>query len=307
MNRKRIPIVMAAALFGILVWLSVNLRDEYQVTVTAPLTIQDIPDGWALGSPLPKAVQIRLRGPGWRLSLLLLGPEVKLSIPYGLLATANPASSLRDAADRAATRPGIQLVDIKPDSFSMGLERMSHKHVPVILDHTISLREGYGQVGPVLITPDSVTVNGASTVLRRIESWPTSTGTFEDLKASVDADLLLAEPPGRNLTLSAASVHVRINVQPFAEKVLSGLPVDISGVPPNREVILIPPKIEVVARGGIKQLSGLSPEDFRVIVGYPTIAADTTGLIDAIVTPPSGIQIVSKRPDRLQYIVRKRL
>ena len=36
-------------------------------------------------------------------------------------------------------------------------------------------------------------------------------------------------------------------------------------LPPNREVILIPPKMEVVARGGIRQLASLMPIDFRVV------------------------------------------
>jgi len=83
--------------------------------------------------------------------------------------------------------------------------------------------------------------------------------------------------------------------------------VEIRSEAPNREVILIPPKIEIVARGGIKQLSNISPSDFRVSINYRAILTDTTGIVDPDITAPQGIQVVSRRPEHLQYVVRRRL
>ena len=103
------------------------------------------------------------------------------------------------------------------------------------------------------------------------------------------------------------AIRVQFNVQPFAEKPFSGLPVEVLDVPANRELILIPPKIDIVVRGGIEQLSGLSLRDFTASVEFGTVVNDTSGFIDPQIGPPSGIQVMSKRPDRLQYIVRKRL
>jgi hypothetical protein len=37
------------------------------------------------------------------------------------------------------------------------------------------------------------------------------------------------------------------------------------------------------------------------------ILADTTGIIDPEITAPAGIQVVSRRPEHLQYVVRRRL
>jgi hypothetical protein len=98
-----------------------------------------------------------------------------------------------------------------------------------------------------------------------------------------------------------------VNVQPFAEKTITGIPVEVDSVPSPREVILIPPRIELVVRGGIKQLSSIGAADFRVAVPYQSIEADTTGAVPYGITGPSEIQIVRRKPDRLQHIVRKRL
>ena len=307
MKKPRLHIVITSGLFGIIVWLSVSMSDQFQITVPVPLTVENVPEGWAVRTAVPSALQVKLRGDGWRLAALLLGPSLRLDIPLNSLPAGNRAISFNDVADRISLRPGVQLVDMKPDSVFLGLDRFVRKKIPVLLDCTVSFRDGYGQVGAFIVEPDSVTIGGAESVLATIESWRTQKTAFEDLKNPVETNVPLAASNTYLITLSVPTVQVRINVQPIAEKVFSGLPVEIYAVPSNREVILIPPKIDAVVRGGIKQLSNLSSNDFRVSVNYATILSDTTGTVDAEIGAPGGVQVVSKQPEPLQYIVRKRL
>jgi hypothetical protein len=307
MSKRRARILVAATIFGILVWLSVAMREQYTITVTAPVTIENIPEGWSVSTPVPETIQLRLRGDGWRLAALLLGPEPHLRLPFTRSVTEQDLFSYPDIAERISLRPGIQLVDVSPDSIAIGLDRRVRRTVPVVFRHSITFLDDYGQVGPVLVTPESVTVEGAATVLQGIRSWPTEQRTFDRVKMPVDVDIPLASGEGAHVLLSNSSVHIRVNVQPFAEKVFSGVPVDVVALPSTREVILIPPKVEFVVRGGINQLTALSQGDFRVSVQYDAIIADTTGFVSVDIFTPDGIQLVRKRPDRLQYIVRKRL
>jgi YbbR domain-containing protein len=304
---KRIHIVIVSAVFGILVWISVSMSEQYQIAVSVPISIDNIPEGKSIRTPVPQALHLKLRGDGWRLASLLLGSDLRMHFPLQSLRAGKKAITFTDVAERIANRPGIQLLDMVPDSVFVDLDRTSHKKVAVVLDYAVSFREGYGQVGPTTVTPESVIVTGAETLLRTIDSWSTVRGVFENLKAPMEADLPLAPSPIYLVSLSTSKVHLRINVEPFAEKVFSGLPVEIRSVAPNREVILIPPKIEIVARGGIKQLSNTSPSDFQLVVDYRMILADTTGIIDPDITAPPGIQVVSRRPEHLQYVVRRRL
>jgi hypothetical protein len=307
MNKKNIPIAIAATLFGVLVWVSVVLQEEHSLTVSAPLIIEDVGAGRAIRTPVPRSMQLKFRGEGWRLAILSLRPEMRLVFSYPSLASGNSAITFADIADRVATGPGIQLVDITPDSVIVNTERAVQKSVPVVFDCQMQYREGYGLVRNVSIQPESVVVHGAESVVARVESWPTVRRMLDDLKAPVDTDVPLAESPQYVITFSASAVRVRLDVEPFAEKEFSGLPIDVLHVPVTREVILIPPKIQMYARGGIKQLSALSAADFRVAVEYEKIVSDTTGFVDMSIAGPEGIQIVRKRPERLQYIVRKRL
>ncbi|RPH36067.1 YbbR-like domain-containing protein [bacterium] len=307
MKRKRLHIVIVSAVFGVLVWISVSMSEQYQIAVSVPISIDNVPEGKSIRTPVPQALQLKLRGDGWRLASLLLGADMKMRFPLQALRSGKKAITFADVAERIADRPGVQLMDMVPDSVFVELDRTSHRKVAVVLDYTVSFREGYGQVGPATVTPESVTVTGAESLLRTIDSWSTVRGIFENLKAPVEADLPLAPSPIYLVSLSTSNVHLRIDVEPFAEKVFSGLPVEIRSVAPNREVILIPPKIEIVARGGIKQLSNASPSDFRLTVDYRMILADPTGIIDPDIIAPPEIQVVSRRPEHLQYVVRRRL
>lgn len=307
MKPRRLHIVFTTALLGVFLWLSVNLREQYQISLDAPLTIDGIPEGMAIRTPVPATLQLRFRGDGWRLATLLIGSVPHLHVPLSSLAPDNPTISINDVLDRIALARGVQLIDINPDTVSVMLDRKGNKTVAVIPDVTVSFRDGYGQVGPVIVSPESITVSGATTVLEQITAWHTAAVRFDDLKNPLEEDVRIAESADHPLEFSPASVKIRVNIQPFAERVFSGLPVEIRALPPNRDIIFIPPKVEIVARGGIRQLASVLPVDFQVSVDYASILKDTTGYIDPTVTPPSGMQVVAQRPERLQYIVRKRL
>ena len=307
MKKRRIHIVVTTILIGTFLWLSTNLRESYQITVAAPLTIEEIPRDMAVRTPVPRTVQLKFRGNGWRLAGVLLRPDIRLRVPLSSLLPGNCIITINDVLERISLSPGVQLVGMNPDTVAVLLDHRALKRVPVIPDFVVMFREGYGQVGNVMLSPESVTVSGAAALLDHIEGWHTAVIRFDDVKAPVEEDVALMESPDFLLECTPAAVRARINVQPFAEKVFSGLAVELRSLPSNRDVIFIPPKIEIVARGGIRQLASILPVDFQVSVEYERIVADTTGTIEPHIHTPQGVQVVVRRPERVQYIVRKRL
>ncbi len=307
MKRRRFHIVITTLLIGIFLWLSVTLREQFNVTVDAPLTVEDVPEGMAIKTAVPRQIRLRLRGEGWRLAGLLMGSSLRVNIPFASLTPGNRIITINQIVERVTLSPGIQVLRTMPDTVVVWLDRVATKRVPVVPDIALTFREGYGQVGPVQLIPDSITITGAETVVHQIREWHSARVAFTDVKAPVEAMINVARSDGPAVQCIPPELQVRINVQPFAEKVFSGLPVEIAGTPANREVIFIPPKMEVVARGGIRQLASLMPVDFRVVVQFDNIVADTTGTVLPEVYPPAGIQVVTHHPEKLQYIVRKRL
>lgn len=293
--------------FGTLVWFAVSMSDEYQVVTSAPLHLEGIPAGKAVRTPVPPSIELKLAGNGWRLASTFWTGHLGVSFPVSRFSGRNLFITAGDVAEAIGLRPGVRLVSTTPDSIAVGLDWAAQKTVPVQLDCQLAFKDGYGQVGPAIVTPESVVITGAESILREIDVWKTTRTVMENLKGPVEADVALTPSVVYLLGFSVPLVHVRINVEPFAEKTLSGLPVDCEDVVADRELILIPPKIDLVVRGGIRQLAGLAPDDFHVTVHYGDVLADSSGAVDATVQAPSGIQVVAKRPDRLQYVVRKRM
>jgi hypothetical protein len=307
MEKKRLTIILATTLSAILLWVSVNMSYEYQIVVPVPLVIENLQPTLAISTPLPNAVHLKLRGNGWRCAALMLGSSRRCILDVNSLPPNRRALTLNDIVDRIPIPLGIQPVDMKPESLFISFDAFAQKRVPVVLETPTTFRQGYGQVGPTVVNPESVTVSGAASLLSTLGSWPTMRLAFDDVKAPIDTDLPLADSASHYLAFTPEVVHVRVDVQQFAEKTVTGLVVEPLGVPSNREVILIPPKIDIVVRGGVGQLAALSVESFRATVDYTVLLSDTTGYASASIASPKGVQLVNKKPDRMQFIIRTRL
>jgi hypothetical protein len=306
MKKPSYTIVVLAVLFGVVAWTVVSLRDHFVVTVSASLEIADVPDGWAIETAVPPSILVRLRGDGWHLAGVMLGraPQVRFSLndrPRG-----SRVFVRADVADQISLPEGVTLLEIKPDTLRVELDRAVSKKIPVELACSISFRDGYGQTGPVVVAPDSVTVSGAESLLRGVKSWKTERASFEDLKASLDEHVSLAPAGMMAVNLSSQKVRVSVNIEPVAERVVQGIALEATDLPPDREVIFLPPRIDVTVRSGIKQLAGLQPHDLRASSSYIRIASDSTGMVSFEVACPPGFQVVAHRPDKVHYVVRKR-
>ncbi|MBI5021234.1 MAG: hypothetical protein HZB59_07365 [Ignavibacteriales bacterium] len=307
MEQKRYHIVIASFLFAALTWISVNLREEYTVVKHFPVVLENLKQGKALKYPFPKTVNVRFKAGGWALAGFYLTPDLKYSIDLSSLGPNDFIITAKDLPDHVKIPFGIQPIEIVPDTMILAIDEYREKRVPITVNLSAGYKTGYGQVGSIRVTPDSITVGGSRHLIGTIESWPTVFRRFDDLNAPLNIDLPLEEPATPSVRLLHTSAHVIVDVQPFAEKIFTGIPVTAVSIPPNREVIFIPPKMDIIVRGGIEQLARLSTEDFQVSMNYQELIADTTGTIQPAFSSPPEIKVVSKKPERFQYIIRKKL
>jgi hypothetical protein len=307
MNQKRIHIILATTLFASLLWVSVNLGNTYQTQVAVPLRIIGLPPAMAMQAPVPRTLRLKLRGDGWQLAAMMLGAAMECTVDLTSLPQGQTAITLPDVAERLGIPGVIQALDMYPDSIMVAFDSLAERRVPVELNYAVTFRDRYGQVGAAVAIPESVTLRGARSVLAMIGSWPTLPSLFEDLKDPIDIPVRLAESDRYQIDVEPREVRMRMDVQWFAEKVFTGVPVEVTSVPPHREVILVPPRIELVVRGGVGILSGVDIPDIQASLDYGQILSDTTGMLAPVIEAPAGLQIIGTRPERLQYIVRKRL
>jgi hypothetical protein len=307
METKRYYIIIASLIFALLAWLAVNLREDYTIVKVLPVTIENLKSGTALKYPVPKNVAITFRGKGLALAGLYLVPQVQYNIDVSSVGRDDFYLTKANLPEHVTLPTALQMQDISPDTITLALDAFDEKKVSVSPRIVLDYREGYGQVGPIRLSPDSILISGSKTALLTINSWPTAYKKFDDIKSPINYMLPLEESEYYSVELTENAARLQIDVQPFAEKTFTGIPVRVTGVPVNREVVLIPPKMDIIVRGGIEQLARLQENDFQLLMNYELLPQDSVVLVSPTLTSPPEVKIVSKKPEKFQFIIRKKL
>lgn len=301
-----ITIIALSLFFALAMWGFVTLRFDYLETFSIPLVVQNVRPGFAVRSPLPRTVLIRIHGSGWRIAMMKIGKPPECRIDLSSVNREITVSLEKILTKAIALPPDVEVVDIFPDSVTITLDAMSQKKVPVQPQCNIKFREGYIQVGKIEVVPDSITIAGARSIVDTIGWWATKNLILTDLHLPVRQEVSLIDSSDVPLSLSESAAMISMDVQPFAEKILQRIPVDITAVPFNRQVILFPPAIDVVVRGGISQLASVQADEISASIHYRSILLDTSGSVRPKIDIPQGLIFITSKPDRVEYVIRKK-
>jgi len=304
MKNKNLHIVIFSTLFAVALWLAINMGYEYQTVVSVPLVLENIKPNRSLAKPVPTTVNVKVHTSGWQLVGLYFVPDVRYVLDISDISNRFSFLTNKDLLERLKFPQGIRTAEIKPDTIVVVLDDKGKKTVPVEPVVTMTFREGYGVVGDIKSIPDSVTLTGAQSLLDKIDRWETDPLVFSNLKSDVNVRVGISDTMSFGITPFPLAVAVQIDVQPMAEKSFKGIPVEVNQVQGNRLIVLIPPKIDIIIRGGIEEVAGVEQKDFSAYIDYKSILLDTTGSIQPVVTTPRNIKIVRQDPERLQYVVR---
>jgi hypothetical protein len=307
LSARTLRIAAATVFSAVAFWLSVHLNEVHEVPATVSLTFLNVPEGYALRTAAPREVHLNLQGEGWKLAGFLWGKDLACPIDLADAGKKERVMTVSDISRELGPHPGVLFSNMSPDTLFVAFEPYTSRKVPVILNASISCSDGYGLSGAPRLVPDSVTVGGASSIVAGIEQWRTRATSFEQLKAPLSTSVALDDSLPFLLSFSPPSVDLLLNVQPFAEKTLPGIPIRTLSVPANRELILIPPRLEIVVRGAIDQLASLTQNACGATVDFNAIEGDSIRVLTPVVDLPPGLTLIAMRPSTVQYVIRRRL
>lgn len=307
MENKRYHIILASIIFAGLMWFSINMGYEYTVLRRIPVVLENRREDRALRYPIPKSVTVRFQGRGWQLAGLYFLPEIKYFIDLSSLNNEQFVLTSRDFTEHVKIPFSIQPLDIKPDTMILAFEESREKKVPVIPRVVVTTPNGYGMVGTVRTVPESVLISGTQSTIGAIPIWHTEHRRYDDQRTPVDDEISLEDPLNYAVEFSPRVVRVHVDIEPFAEKTFEGVSLFVLGAPANREVVFIPPRMDVTVRGSIDELSKLTPDNFQARTDYQSLLEDSTGLIVPALVFPEGVKVLRRTPEKFQFIIRKKL
>lgn len=299
---KKLNIFIASVIFAIILWGSISLSDIYYTNIGVKLRLINFPDGKTTGSPLPDEIKLRVKGQGWRLVSINVGPETEFRVSVGGDTGWHHINLFEYLESNRWLLSDVDIINLYPDSLNFYVEKIISKKLPVVSGLDLEFKPGYGLASDIEINPDSVVVKGPASFLKLKKVIKTTGKTFASLDTRVQTEVNLENING--FEYSTNNIEVILDVQRIVDKQFENISVDVTNIPSGREVVLLPNKISLNVRGGIEILGKLKEEQFHAYVKYRTLVQDTTGSIIPEIILPKNVSLQFSKPDRLRYVIR---
>lgn len=278
------PIKLTALILAALLWVVTATQEP--TTQVVPVQLEVVPpEGRALQQPLP---EVRALFAGSLRELIKLygeRPTVRKTIPdtagseFTLELTPGDLTGYADAEVRPQ--------DVQPRIISVQLDALRQRTVPVI--HRVSIRpdSGYAQYGGITVQPNSLLVRGPEARVRTLDALYTVpleiSGVEQPIRRSVAIDTAGLSP----VRVSRNQVEIVAEVGPLADRMLSGVPVEVRDEQGARWEA-IPDTVTVVLQGPPARMAEFTRDSISVVAFVRGRANEQTAAV--LVIAPSGIR-----------------
>jgi YbbR domain-containing protein len=301
--KKNLHIIFISFLFSIILWVSISLSNEYYTTIEVPVKIIDFPSGYSSGSSMPEKISIKVRGKGWKLIALNIATLQSYVVPVGQITGKRIINLYNFLAENPWLSSDLEVISVTPDTISFYIERISVRKVPIIPNLNVKFRAGYGLASPIKIEPESTYVYGPISFLSKLEFVTTESFGNDELENKTVKRIALKSVPG--MSYKDDAVIVSLDVQRIVEKSFDSLIVHVIDIPKDRNVILLPNRVNISLRGGIEVLGKIDTAQFNAFINYREVVMDTVGSIVPHIDSPENTSLIFIKPERLRYIIKK--
>jgi len=279
-------------------WMLINLDRDFSMTIQVPLVYGEFPANRAPVEPLPTFVRASVSGEGWKL-LSLYGSSPRVAIDV----SDSQIDVFQMVQTQLSNQAGVNVTSVSPATVRVRLDEKIQKKVPITPTIDIQFRRQFSSVGVPMLSPDSVIVSGARSLLENLRAWPTIPVTLSDLSQSVDIMLELEESTDL-IRLSEKRVNYRLTVSEFTEGEIR-VPVMIRGRAESRNFTLSPSSVMVrydIPIGQFQQAQNTAL--FEAYVDFETIRNDASGFVEPTIIPRNDefeLRVRSVLPQRVSY------
>jgi len=303
--RKNIYIFAISFIASVLLWLYVNLNLGYTIVLPVPLDIK-LPNSQALGSELPSNVEVTLKGKGWELLGIMLSKKMTYNLDLSTYKKDSKINISQKITELLEIPQGISVLNVSPEYIEISFDNFTTKMVRVKNLVNVVPKEGYFIVGSPVISPDSVKLSGAMSVLSKIKFLSTEQVNINNVNSGFTRTFKIIDTLNNIVKIEPKTVTITYNIELSAEKNIEDINVVVSNVPPDKEVLLIPPKLKLYLRGGVEQLSKINPEEILAGIEFKSIENDSLGFVSPKISLPVDASVVKYEPQKFQYIIKKK-
>ncbi|MDD5363073.1 MAG: CdaR family protein [Ignavibacteria bacterium] len=303
--KRNIFVLINTFIFSVIIWFYVNMNLTYTYALNVPLDFRSSKNQ-GVSNDIPETIEITVRGKGWGIVKLLASKNLVYRLDLTGYRKDSKVDLSQNAGDILNLPPELSIININPGYLDVSFDNIITKLVKVKNNTSVTTREGYTLIGSAKLSPDSISVTGASSVVSKIKYLNTEYLIFKDINSNITRQVKILDTLGNTVKIEPKNITVNYKIELSAEKTFDDISVEIYGVPQDREVLIIPPKISISLRGGVEVLSKLNPGEIKVGVDFKTIENDEQGYITPTIELTDELSVIKSEPQKFQYIIKKK-
>lgn len=300
LGRERIIVFVVALILALALWMMVNLSRDYTLSLEFPIQLGSVPSEMALVEDIPNTATASVTGEGWKLiNLYNNPPTINIDVNDARVNLFDQVQQQMNAL------PDVSIQKVQPQILTVKLDNRISRKVPVRSNVDVSFRDQYDFISLPEITPDSITINGAATIIESITQWATDSVQIRNVNTDI-SQVISLESSGNLISLSEDEVQYNANVAQYTEGEVKAN-ITTRNLPPDRVVSYSPIAITIKYDVPIDQYTDLQDENpFNVYVPYQEILQDSTGFITPEIEETEEryyIKLRSFQPRRVAYYI----
>lgn len=288
-------------------WALTKFSKDYTAPVQAFIMYENFPENTQIAPNNIEEIQLDISANGFEfLYYKFKKPVVKLNMSEleitGQKATI-PKPELLEHLSAAIGKPVLR-TNVPGNDLSIYLDRVVSKKVPVAPRAEINFKEGYGATTTVKITPNTVTVSGASEVIKTIDTVYTAQVRASGVEENLTTQVTVARPVPAAYTIMPATVKLQWEVSEFSQKQFT-LPVVLQNVPEGVTIKIIPATITVTFNVPVAEFQKVTKADFEIVCNYAERNQESNFMVPQLTKKSTVVKNIELSENKIDYLIFK--
>ena len=305
-NKRSVFTFLIFLVISTATWFLVKLSEDYVTQTTCRVLIEESPaDKWVSSDEQSVKMSLNIDGFHTLRYKMIREPNRFVTIPLNevpyRLENGNTYSfSSQYVAEKVAERLGITASDITMNDAKVyfTMDALKSKVVPVVLQSNITTARQYDIYGIPMLDPSSVTIFGPQEVIDSIIVVRTELLSRDNVNQSFSATVPLNLLDGQ-IHSDVKEVKADVQVEKCTEMDIE-VPIKVAD---SLKMRFFPETMSVKCLVAMRDYASITPESFSVAVNPQQMQAMQPLLDVHLASWPPTVQILSTRPDKLEYLI----
>ena len=285
-------------------WFYITLGNQFEDVLNVDLVVINQPDNKILVHPIPKSVPVLCRGSGSTLFGQILTRDMYIQIDLNEYPSDTELPLRINMIRHHDTELNLTPVRIEYDQpVRIAYDDLIVKKVPVVSDIEFKPKQGYTQVGDVILTPDSVVMTGPKTEISHYANIHTKSKMYYVLRP-IEGMIDLVDSTSALVTLSVHHVQFYADIQGIGERLFTEVPVRVINAPSGIKVSSVPSMLSIRLHGGVEVLKTVTKSDIEVTIDYRR-RQQYGRRIPAMIHVPPNVSFTDVKPKQFELLIER--